>query len=55
MTISGDLMHAIFSMDSYNRGYGVGVNLAGSSNRIGRAIIRQFWGHTILGTSILGT
>lgn len=45
MTLSRELMLAILSMDSYNRGYGVGVNLPGSSNRIGRAIIRQFWGH----------
>jgi hypothetical protein len=41
MTISRDLYLAILSMDSYNRGYGVGVILPGNSNRIGRATIRS--------------
>jgi hypothetical protein len=34
-----DLFLAILSMDSYNRGYGVGVKLPGLSTHIGRAEI----------------
>jgi hypothetical protein len=39
MTISRDLMLAILSMDSYNRGYSVGVNLRGNTASIGNATI----------------
>jgi hypothetical protein len=39
MTISKDLFLAILSMDAYNRGYGAGLNLSGTS--IGNASISQ--------------
>lgn len=36
-----DLFLAILSMDSYNRSYGVGVNLPAGANQIGNAIITR--------------
>ena len=38
MTISNELMYAILSMDSYNRGYNAGIaNLGGLGSKIGTA------------------
>jgi hypothetical protein len=42
MTISRDLFLAILSMDSYNRGYGVGLTFRHPSNQIGSANIITF-------------
>ncbi len=39
MTISRELMLAILSMDSYNRGYGVGVEGLDEEGQIGNATI----------------
>jgi hypothetical protein len=41
MTISRDLFLAILSMDSYNRGYGVGLTFRNQSNQIGNATIGE--------------
>ena len=38
MSVSPELMYAILSMDSYNRGYNTGINLTGS--QVGTATIR---------------
>jgi hypothetical protein len=35
MTISANLMMALLSMDAYNRGYGAGINDAGSNDQDG--------------------
>ena len=41
MTISKDLLLAILSMDSYNRGYGEGISgLGGLGTKIGSATIK---------------
>ena len=37
MSVSNDLMYALLSMDSYNRGYGAGLIITGS--QIGNAVI----------------
>ena len=51
MTISKDLLLAILSMDSYNRGYGAGIILDDAvGTKIGAAKIKK----TILETSIQG-
>jgi hypothetical protein len=42
MTISRDLFLAILSMDSYNRGYGVGLTFRQPSSQIGNANIITF-------------
>jgi hypothetical protein len=41
MTISRELFLAILSMDSYNRGYGAGVELPATAVSIGRATIGE--------------
>jgi hypothetical protein len=41
MTVTRDLMHAILSMDAYNRGYGRGVLRLSSSGQIGGATITR--------------
>jgi hypothetical protein len=41
MTISRDVMLAILSMDSYNRGYGQGVGGLPASGRLGEVTIRS--------------
>ncbi len=42
MTVSKDLMYAILSMDSYNRGYGAGINLSDAKGeKIGTAEISK--------------
>jgi hypothetical protein len=38
MTISNDLMLAILAMDSYNRGYGAGIDLGANSDTAGTRI-----------------
>jgi hypothetical protein len=38
MAVSNDLMLALLSMDSYNRGYGAGINLTG--NQLGNATLK---------------
>jgi hypothetical protein len=42
MTLNRDLFLSILAMDSYNRGYGSGVNLRGDLTRIGNATLRPF-------------
>ena len=42
MTMTRDLFLAIMSMDSYNRGYGVGIKGLNESGRLGNATIREF-------------
>ncbi len=42
MTMNRDLFLAILSMDSYNRGYGVGVKGLSETGRLGNATIREF-------------
>jgi hypothetical protein len=42
MTISRGLYLAIFSMDSYNRGYGFGIANLDESGALGSATIRAF-------------
>ncbi|MCP4188063.1 MAG: hypothetical protein GY763_10730 [Gammaproteobacteria bacterium] len=37
MSVSNELMYAILAMDSYNRGYGAGINVSGP--QIGTAVI----------------
>jgi hypothetical protein len=42
MTMNRDLFLAILSMDSYNRGYGIGLNgLGGKGSRIGTATVGE--------------
>jgi hypothetical protein len=56
MTISPDLFRAILALDSYNRGYGAGINLSttgASSTQIGNATIAQNSG--ILGAGVDST
>lgn len=38
----GDLIYAILSMDSYNRGYGKGILDLNESGKIGEYDIREF-------------
>ncbi len=42
MPMNSDVFRAILAMDSYNRGYGAGVNLQVGATQIGNATIYTF-------------